>query len=94
MITHKQSLRMLSITCRCILYALVSVVVFGVLRAGGGGGGITVYSLQKLDYTTGYFNKLYLYNKQENNMGNNKRLQERTRHNSNQDVLTERRKDN
>ncbi len=57
LITHKQSLIMLSITCRCILYALVSVVVpwgvaLGWVRMRLGGEKSTVYSLQKLDYTT------------------------------------------
>ncbi len=52
LITHKQSLIMLSITCRCILYALVSVVVpwgvaLGWVRMRLGGGKSTVYSLQK-----------------------------------------------
>ncbi len=52
LITHKQSLIMLSITCRCILYALVSVVVpwgvaLGWVRMRLGGEKSTVYSLQK-----------------------------------------------
>ncbi len=52
LITHKQSLIMLSITCRCILYALVSVVVpwgvaLGWVRMRLRGGKSTVYSLQK-----------------------------------------------
>ncbi len=58
LITHKQSLIMLSITCRCILYALVSVVVPWGVGSGSGMGAYeagrgkiysvyTVYSLQK-----------------------------------------------
>ncbi len=54
---------MLSITCRCILYALVSVVVpwgvaLGWVRMRLGGEKYTQYTqythYKKLDYTTGY----------------------------------------
>ncbi len=58
LITHKQSLIMLSITCRCILYALVSVVVPWGCRSGmgayeAGRGKKAQYThYKKLDYTT------------------------------------------
>ncbi len=55
---------MLSITCRCILYALVSVVVpWGValgwvrMRLGGEKAQYTHY--KKLDYTTGWVLRKY-----------------------------------